>query len=119
MRSSEFELILVPSKDDAPPFSDEYQEELGQFSLHAHASSQMCFAMDSVDGGGGPLGDFIFTNADALIAALTTLGGIYLKGRFGRKLRLKIGEVEIEANTIDEVKTMVKNVHALQNKETK
>jgi hypothetical protein len=124
MRSGEFELILVCSKDDAPPFSDEYQEELGNFSRQAHASSQICFAMDGVDGGGGPLGDFIFNNSGALITALTTIGVAWLHARYGRKLKLKYidpknGPVEIEANTLKEVEAMVKQVHALSNKEIK
>lgn len=124
MRSGEFELILERSKDDKLPFSDEYQEELGHFSRQAHASSQICFAMDSVDGGGGPLGDFTFNNAGALITALTTIGVAWLHARYGRKLRLKYvdpknGPVEIEANTLEEVEAMVKQVNALPNKEIK
>ncbi|MCQ4247044.1 hypothetical protein [Stutzerimonas decontaminans] len=64
-----FELHLVKSKEDSDIFSPEYQRELGRFSRGAHATSQRCFAMDSAVGGGGPLGEFIFNNAAALITA--------------------------------------------------
>jgi hypothetical protein len=114
MHSDEFHLILVPSKDDAPPFSTEYQSELGQFSRQAHASSQRCFVMDSVDGGGGPLGEFIFNHASELITDLTALGAAWLNGRSGRKLRLKFGDVEIEANNQKEIDAMLKQVRAFQ-----
>lgn len=72
--------------------------------------------MDAVAGGGGPLGEFIFNNAEAIITALTTLGCVWLHGHFGRKLRLKVGTVVIEANTTEEIEAMVKQVRALQDK---
>lgn len=100
-------LSLIPSKDDPSIFSREYQEELGTFSKNASASSQRSFVMDSVDGGGGPIGEFIFNNAGTLITALTTLAGTWIGSRYGRKLKLKIGDKEIEANTLAELEVMV------------
>lgn len=55
MSSDDFELTLVRSSDDAPPFGAEYQAELSKFAKEAQASSQRAFAMDSVLGGGGPI----------------------------------------------------------------
>lgn len=117
MHSEEFELILVPSKDDAPTFGAEYQAELRLFSSKANATSQRAFAMDAVGGGGGPIGEFIFNNAGSLIAALTTIGVTWLRVRYGRKLKLKYedsksGAVKIEAHTIEEIEAMVKLLQA-------
>jgi hypothetical protein len=112
MSSENFELILVRSPDDAPPFGAEYQEELRKFANEAQASSQRAFAMDSVLGGGGPIGEFAYHAAAALalINALKTICVSWLKARTGRKLRLKYGKVSIEATSIEEIEAMVKLV---------
>jgi hypothetical protein len=121
MRPDEFLLILVPSKDDAPPFSDEYQAELGGFAKDAHATSQYGFAMDSAAGGGGPVGEFIFDAAavTALIRCLGTICTEWIKARHGRKLRLKSGDVEVQATTVEEIEAMVKLAKGHQAKKKK
>ena len=73
--------------------------------------------MDSVVGGGGPLGEFIFNHAEVLITALSAAGVAWLNGRSGRKLRIKYRDVEIEANTTKEVEVMVQQVRMLQDTE--
>lgn len=115
-KPEEIELVLVPSPDDAPPFSTEYQSELREFAKQAGARSQRAFAMDSIVGGGGPLGEFIFDNAGTLITALTTICGIWIRARYGRKLKLKVGNVVLEANTTQEIESLVNQVKALREK---
>jgi hypothetical protein len=112
MSSDDFELTLVRSSDDAPPFGAEYQAELSKFAKEAQASSQRAFAMDSVLGGGGPIGEFAYhaAAAVALINALKTICVSWLKASAGRKLRLKYGKVRIEATSIEEIEAMVKLV---------
>lgn len=114
-----FELILVQSSEDLPPFSEGYQNELREFSRRANASSQRGFAMDSVAGGGGPLGEFIFNHAEAILTALSTICGVWLKGRSGRKLRMKVGQTLLEATTTEELDAMVKHVKTMQKKTPK
>ena len=70
--------------------------------------------MDSSTGGGGPLGEFIFNHAEALLTALSTICGVWLNGRFGRKLRLKVGQTSLEATTTAELDAMVQHVKTLQ-----
>ena len=113
------ELILVRAKDDAPPFSAEYQAELRQFSSQARASSQRAFAMDSVVGVGGPLGEFIFNHGEALITALSSVGVAWLTARAGRKLRLKFDGIEIEANNAQEVTDMLQQVREFRDRQEK
>lgn len=108
------QLILVPAKDDAKPFSVEYQAELSVFASKAGASSQRAFSMDSAIGGGGPLGEFIFNNSETLIGAVSVLGVAWIGRRTGRKLRIKVGEIEIEATSKEEVAEMVTQVKLLQ-----
>lgn len=114
--SEKYELILVRAQSDAPTFSPEYQAELREFAKQASARSQRVFAMDSVVGGGGPLGEFIFDNAGKIIVALTTLCGIWIRATYGRKVKLKVGTVVIEANNPQEIELLVKQVKVLQEK---
>ena len=115
-KTEEIELVLVPSPDDAPPFSTEYQTELREFAQRAGARSQRAFAMDSIIGGGGPLGEFIFDNAGKLLTALTAVCGIWIKARYGRKIKLKVGNVVLEANTAQEIESLITQVKVLQDK---
>jgi hypothetical protein len=119
MRSDELHLTLVPSKDDAPQFSAEYQSELRSFSCQAHASSQKHRTGDSIGGGGVAIGEFIFNHAPELITALTALGAGWLNGRSGRKLRLKFSNIEIEANNQKEIDAMLKKIRAFQDEQSK
>jgi hypothetical protein len=114
--SERFELFLIKSKEDGDIFSSEYQKELSEFSKGAHADSQICFAMDSAVGGGGPLGEFIFNNAVPLITALTTVACVWIKARSGRKIRIKIKDTEIEANSVEELKGAIEQIKLLQKK---
>lgn len=114
MQGDRFELSLVCAADDASPFSAEYQAELRQFSSRANASSQRAFTIDSVGGGGGPIGEFIFNNSTALITALTTVAHHWIKARAGRMLRLKVGDVSIEARNAKELEAMVEQARKLQ-----
>ena len=114
-----FELILVRAKDDAPPFSAQYQTELGRFSSQAHASSQRGLAMDSVTGGGGPIGEFIFNHAEALITAISSVGVAWLTAQAGRKLRLKFDGIEIEAKNTQEVADMLDQVREFRDRQNK
>lgn len=73
--------------------------------------------MDSAIGGGGPLGEFIFDNAGTLITALTTICGIWIKAKYGRKLKVKVGKTVVEANTPQEIELLVRQAKILQEKD--
>lgn len=94
------ELKLIRAKDDEPPFSRKYQTELRRFLKQLPKDiniKQTCFVMDSVLGGGGPLGQFALSLTEALVPFLSAAAGYWLKMHNGRKLRLKIGDIEAEA----------------------
>jgi hypothetical protein len=113
--AAKFELTLVRSKDDLPRFGTEFLTELGQFGQYADPPEPPVLAMD----GGGELIDFLFTHADALITAISVLGAAWLHRCPGRRYKLKVGTLEIEANTEKEVDAMLKRVRALQESRSK
>jgi hypothetical protein len=107
---------LVRAPDDPPLVSREYQEALGEFRKSLQAvgiqSSARSFAFDGVAGGGGLSGDFVLKLAGEIGPAL--IAGIFawLHGRYGRKVRLKVGDIEAEAQTTEEVEKLL--AHALE-----
>lgn len=115
MYKDKFHLILQRAENDAPQFSAEYLYELQQFSSSAVASRQMCLAIDSNSGKGGPLGEFLFDNASNLITSITTYGVAWLNRKTGRQLRLKVRGIEIVANNLEEVEKMAKIAQDLKN----
>lgn len=107
MNPQEIELILAPSEEDAPPFSTEFQSELRGYARKVNAPQQRSFAMDSIGAVGGPIGEFIFSQTGAVLAAISAVGVAWVTGRAGRKLRVKFKDIEIEARNAKEVESML------------
>lgn len=53
------------------------------------------------------LGEFLIPVAQVAIPALGVVLVAWLQGRAGRKVRIKIGDVEAEARTAEEVETLL------------
>ncbi len=60
--------------------------------------------------GGGVIGSFFAAIGPALGTAL----GAWLHARYGRKVRLKIGEIEAKAQTPEEVEKLIAQAHEIQ-----
>ena len=93
-------LVLIQAREDEPPFSRKYQAELGRFFNQLPKDiniKQTCYVTDSIVESGGPLGEFILPLVKELIPVLTSAGGYWLRMRIGRKLCLKVGDIEVEA----------------------
>lgn len=102
-----FEIKFCYAKGDYPLFSKEYRAELSKVSPAMNAKSQRGFAMDGIESLGGPLAEFMFEHGEALIAALGGAAAAWLNARPGRKLKVKFKDVEIEANNLEEVNTLI------------
>ena|SRR6267154_5904402 len=102
----EMTFTLKRSPDDAPQFSQEHQASIAAvFAAFRNEGLDIratAFAMDAVDSAGGATGDFLAL-AKALgppiVAALTG----WLAGRSGRKVRVKVGDIEAEAHSVKEL----------------
>jgi hypothetical protein len=99
-------LRLIGAPDDPPLVNRDYQTELADFDKSLRAagieSSSQAFAFDAVDGRGGLSGEFALmaTAVAPCVACGAGLLGAWLHARYGRKVRLKIGEIEAEAQTV-------------------
>jgi hypothetical protein len=122
--AGEFSIELARTADDPPENDSVFQEELSHFSASLRAAgvpySQTAIAFDSVDAHGYPLPEFIVAIkvlGPPVIAALATAAGAWVQARYGRKVRLKIGEVEAEARTVAEVKELLKSAAKFQDRD--
>lgn len=97
---------LVNAADDPPTFSVEVQADLRNVIAALHANKIEADApfmtLDSVDAVGGYTGE-IAVLAKALGPVLTGILGAWLQSKAGRKVRLKDGDIEVEARTVQEV----------------
>jgi hypothetical protein len=100
-------LTLVRAPDDEAAFSPGYQAELRQFYQLARADgnpvSAVTFTMDRADGGDGFVGEFLVAFMPVAGPTLGAAAGAWLQGRAGRRLRLKMGDTEVEATSPGEL----------------
>jgi hypothetical protein len=112
------QLDLLPGPDDPPLNSADFQKSLGNFlnSLQEQGlnPSWRAFTRDTVGGGSTLLGEFFIPLAQTLAPAFFTLLGAWLTARGGRKVRLKIGNIEAEATTVQDVEALLQTATKFQ-----
>lgn len=117
-RTGEVVLCLERGPEDLPVRDRAFQDELNAFSATLRASgakvSQLGFAMDAVDGGGYPLPEFVIDLLKVGVAPVAALCGVWLQAKFGRKVRLKIGDVEAEGRSTKEIEELLESAKAFQ-----
>jgi hypothetical protein len=115
----ELSIVLIPSPDDPPKHSKEYQTELSTFAqeMRAHGIdfSTRAVLMESASGGGFSLGEF-FAVLKTVSPALAVTVGAWLQKKYGRKVKLKYKDVEIEATTVEDVERLIKLIEERQKK---
>ncbi len=113
--AGQFSIELIRAGDDPPVNDRAFQKELSQFGASLRDAgirySQRAMAFDSVDAHGYGLPEFIFAIKDIgtpLVGALGAVAGAFLHAKYGRKVRLKIGEDEAEAQSVAEIEQLLK-----------
>jgi hypothetical protein len=106
------EIDLQRAPDDLRENAPEFQQELNEFAKSLRGSgvafSQKAIAFDSVDALGYPLAEFVIkTLVPALIPAAAGVCGAWVQARYGRKVRIKVGDIEAEARTAEEVERLL------------
>lgn len=109
---TEIQIDLERAVDDRFSNDPLFQAELQAFGcslkLASIDHSQGIMLLDSVDTNDIPTGVFfIKTVVPAAIGALSGAVAVWLQGHAGRKVRLKVGDIEVEARTIEEVEQLL------------
>jgi hypothetical protein len=116
-REGGVELLLERASDDLRENDPAFQEELNAFAEALRATglehSQYGIAFDAVEGGGYPLAQFAIVVVPPVVAAAGVCGA-WVQARYGRKVRLKIGDVEAEGRTVKEIESLLKQASDFQ-----
>jgi hypothetical protein len=98
--------ILKRSPEDEAQFNREHQARMGKvftaFYNEGIKIEATALAMDAADAVGGAAGEFL-AFAKALGPATIGALGVWLTDRNGRKVKIKIGKIEMEANSVKQL----------------
>jgi hypothetical protein len=118
MQHDEIQISLIRSLDDPELGSDLMQSKFGEFYKSFEANgvkvSPTYYVFDSANGGGGLVGEYLIPLAQAVGPMLGGALVAWLKGQSGRKVRVRIGELEIEARTVDDIEKLLRKIMELQ-----
>ncbi len=118
-----FTLDLVKAEDEPGGGDEAFQQELSRFGAALHADSiaysQSALALDAVDAHGFPLPEFVVAMKVLGPPAITAIAGYavaWIQGRSGRKVRIKIGEIEAEGHTVEEITQLLEKAASFQDR---
>lgn len=103
------ELALVGAADE-PTFTGS-EEGQGEVERFADALRRRNLPVTAIAIGSGPgilTGQFLVALGPPVIEALAAVAGAWVQARYGRKVRLKVGDIEAEARTTEEVETLLR-----------
>lgn len=119
----ELEITMIPALEDPDERSPGYQRQLGEF-----ARSLTKAGIEHTPAGSGPTlmtetavftyaGKFVVTMIKGHGPLLVTAIAAWLHGRSGRRARLKIDHIEAEAQTVKELKKILKQAKKIRRRD--
>ena len=112
------QLTFIRAADDPRVSDPEFQQGLRSFSAALSDAgivySQRVKFADSANGGGHPLGEYFISLAQVIRPIVGVAVGAWIQGRAGRKVRLKVGDIELEANGPADIDHLVAQALALK-----
>ena len=108
------QISLLRASDDLQRHDLQYQDELRQISESLRAAnidfSQRARTFDSIGAHGYALGEYFLQHVpEGAVGAIIGAFGTWLKVRGGRRVRLKVDDIEAEAHTIEEIERLIDN----------
>ena len=114
----ELRISMIPSPEDSPWRSDDFQSELRNLGLALRADGLELEAVGvrPVRGGASPetSGEWRVKLGATLGSTLETPVSSWLQARRGRTVRLTIGEIEADVRTADELLSVLKTAMSYQ-----
>lgn len=115
----ELELHLIAAPEDGPSWEHEYQFELFYLNHRLDVGGVEYAFLVEGPGCKGPveaaaLGEWFIRLTAAAGPVIGTVVGAWLHARYGRKVRLKIGDIEAEAQSMAEVEQLLARAQEIQ-----
>jgi hypothetical protein len=114
----ELQISMIPSPEDPPWRSDDYQSELRNLGLALRADG---LEIREVSAQSAREGCIACISGEWRVKLAATLGSIleapvnsWLQARRGRTVRLTVGEIEADVRTVDELLCVIKTARAYQ-----
>lgn len=118
MADDRLELKLEPAGDDPPINSAAFQTSMVPIGAALAAAgvrySQRAMAFDAAEAIGFALPEYVIQIGQALGPTLGVVLVAWLQGRAGRKVRLKVGDIEAEARTTEELERLLERAARLK-----
>ena len=113
MKEPKFHVTLIPARDEPPVC--ELQKELGEFDDRTRSVSAEIRLEAAFNNAIPPLsGDFVLKLVSSVGPVLGVAVGSWLRGRYGRKVRLKIDGIEAEASTPEDVEKLLNKAQEIR-----
>jgi hypothetical protein len=115
----ELNVTMIPALEDPGDRSPDYQRQLGEFAKSLAKAGVEYEATPGILRLTEPspfiyAGRFVIKMIEMRGATVVTAVAAWLHGRSGRKVRLKVGEIEAEAQTVEEVEKLLKQAEEIQ-----
>ena len=78
--------------------------------MHAGLASQVLL-LGNYDDEKASIADFAVTSAPVALPAVMGFAGAWVQAKFGRKVRVKKGDLEIEAGTVEELGLLLEKIN--------
>ena len=121
MEPERIEVTLLPGPDDPPVRDTVYQRELREledsFRQHGIKAGSLVELRKSAGGESVHLGQFFLPLVATLGSIAGAAIGAWVQAKYGRRVRVKMGDIEVEARTIEEVQDLLKRAQKLHQKE--
>jgi hypothetical protein len=113
-------ITLVPSSDEGDIKAPLLQSDMVEFENGLRAASIECSPVVGFQKSTGTepwlIGQFVF-NVLPYFSGVLPLLGIWVQARYGRKVRIKVGDIEVEATSVDEVRKLLKAAKLMRDDE--
>ena len=115
----ELRLSLIPAPEDPTVYNANYQKELREFKQSLQGQGLLVDfgrqLLGSWEGGFFLLGDFLVKFLEKLgPLGLAGIAGAWIQAKNGRKVRLKVGDLEAEAQSVEEVERLLVRAQEIQ-----
>ena len=116
---NEVRVTLVRAPQDPHQFSDQHQQVLKALTSALEQNGVQVtpyFDIQASAGVSGGLSGLLSIAIPATMPVVGTILGAWLTGRNGRKVRVKVGDIEIEAATAEEAERLLERAAKIKEK---